>query len=333
MSIPDHSPYDTQGHSPESPEERRKRAIRLGHPIAEPGLWLAKAVQVIRRVAIGTFYDGFIHAGNLAYMSLLSLFPFFITLTAILSLFGHSEQGGAALEGFLRTVPPSVAGTLEQPVRDVLAARNGWLLWLGGLFGLWTAGSLIETVRDILRRAYGTRPGHAFWTYRLGSIGMIIAAVLLLMLSFSAQIVITGMQQAIAYLAPQLAHWLDSLALSRLVPAIGLFVALYLLFLSLTPRQYLPRRYPKWPGALLTTIWWVAVTAVLPLVLRNLIAYDLTYGSLAGVMIVLFFFYLVGLGMVIGAELNAALAETPEEHDSIGQTDDRNRREQQQWAD
>ena len=43
-------------------------------------------------------------------------------------------------------------------------------------------------------------------------------------------------------------------------------------------------------------------------------------------MIALFFFYLVGLGMVIGAELNAALAETPEEAENrIGQADDRAR--------
>jgi membrane protein len=47
--------------------------------------------------------------------------------------------------------------------------------------------------------------------------------------------------------------------------------------------------------------------------------YDLTYGSLAGVMIALFFFWLVGLGMVVGAELNAALAERPEEQDMLGQ--------------
>jgi membrane protein len=43
-------------------------------------------------------------------------------------------------------------------------------------------------------------------------------------------------------------------------------------------------------------------------------------------MIALFFFWLVGLGMVMGAELNAALAETPEEHqDLIGQADNRRR--------
>jgi membrane protein len=54
-------------------------------------------------------------------------------------------------------------------------------------------------------------------------------------------------------------------------------------------------------------------------------SYDLTYGSLAGMMIALFFFYLVGLGMVVGAELNAALAETPEERDMLEQADDHTR--------
>jgi membrane protein len=44
-----------------------------------------------------------------------------------------------------------------------------------------------------------------------------------------------------------------------------------------------------------------------------MLSYDLTYGSLGGVMVVLFFFYLIGFGVVIGAELNAALAVSPAE--------------------
>ena len=61
--------------------------------------------------------------------------------------------------------------------------------------------------------------------------------------------------------------------------------------------------------------------------LRGLFSYDLTYGSLAGFMIALFFFWLVGLGVVAGAELNAAMAETPEEeHNRIGQADERMRK-------
>ena len=48
--------------------------------------------------------------------------------------------------------------------------------------------------------------------------------------------------------------------------------------------------------------------------------YDLTYGSLAGVMVALIFFFLVGLGVVIGAEINAALADVPvDELDDLDQ--------------
>ena len=76
---------------------------------------------------------------------------------------------------------------------------------------------------------------------------------------------------------------------------------------------------------LLTTVWWVLVAILMPIVLASFFTYDLTYGSLAGIMIALFFFYLVGLGLVVGAELNAALAESPEEQNLLGQADKRHR--------
>src|SRR3546814_17655892 len=81
-----------------------------------------------------------------------------------------------------------------------------------------------------------------------------------------------------------------------------------MLFYSLTPSKYRYSKCPKWHGAMLTTAWWLAVTALLPPILSMLGSYDLTYGSLPGVMIALIFFYLVGLGLVMGAHLNAALA-------------------------
>ena len=68
----------------------------------------------------------------------------------------------------------------------MLEARSGSLLWLGALVGLWTTGSFIETIRDIIRRAYGVTYSRPFWEYRLGSVGMIIASVVLAMIAFSA---------------------------------------------------------------------------------------------------------------------------------------------------
>ena len=75
------------------------------------------------------------------------------------------------------------------------------------------------------------------------------------------------------------------------------------------------------PGTVLTLTLLLALTSALGLAvvlserfsapLGLLGGYSLTYGSLAGVIITLFFFFIIGLGLVIGAELNAALAETP----------------------
>ena len=92
------------------------------------------------------------------------------------------------------------------------------------------------------------------------------------------------------------------------MPALGLALSLWVLFATLTPVEHRKTRAPRWPGALFTTLWWIAVAIALPVVLRAFFTYDLTYGSLAGSMVTLLFFWLVGLGLVIGAELNAALA-------------------------
>src|SRR3546814_9595038 len=123
--------------------------------------------------------DGFIHAGNIAYLSLLTLFPFFIVAAAVAQLFGQTGEGMHTVEAFLRTVPPSVANVLAKPIGDVLAARSGTLLWLGAIVGLWTTASFVETIRDILRRAYGVRRTRPFWHYRITSIGLTIASVVL----------------------------------------------------------------------------------------------------------------------------------------------------------
>jgi membrane protein len=281
----------------------------------------SRAYEVARRTVSGTFNEGFIHAGNLAYLSMLAIFPFFILSGALFQLVGEVDDRRMMVQTVLQAMPATVQGVIAPVAESVIDARTGWLLWLGAAAGLWSVSSLIETIRNVLRRAYGTKAVLAFWRYRLASAGLIIGAVMLLLLSLFAQVMIGAAQQVILARLPQLAELVGSLGLSRIVPALGLFGSLYLLFWTLAPLEYRSRRYPKWPGAVFTTVWWLAVTIAMPPVLSGFFTYDLTYGSLAGIMIALFFFWLVGLGVVIGAELNAALAE-PEGCEDSAQEDD-----------
>lgn len=297
--------------SPSSPEQRAKTKGQWNRHLEHLGPG-GQVYEVTKRVAVGVYADGFIHAGNIAYLALLTLFPFFIVTAALAQFFGHGPDTMLAVNSFLLTLPQSVSELLAKPISDVLKQRTGALLWLGGLVGLWTVGSFIETIRDILRRAYGTPYSRSFLHYRLGSVAITILSVILALTAFSAQVVLTAAEQFVTRLLPFAGDVASWLGLSQLAPGIALFIALYGLFFSLTPSKYRQGDYPKWPGALFTALWWMTTTMLLPRVLGLLGGYDLTYGSLAGVIIALLFFWLVGFGLVIGAHLNAALAETPQ---------------------
>lgn len=300
--------------SPESPEARRKRhasVLAAFGPEVEKKLHPRQtAWAIIKRIAIGVYNDGFIHAGNLAYLALLALFPFFILAAAVAALFGQTQDAQLTVASILQRLPPDVASTLRDPVNEVLQARTGPLLWLGGLVGLWTATSFTETIRDILRRAYGVEFCRPFWEYRLGSILLILASVLLMMIAFALSVSLSSIQAVVVTWFPFADGLATRLGLYQLVPAVTLFGTFYALFVALTPSRYRKVGCRKWPGALAITVWWLATVQLLPEVLGLLGGYDLTYGSLAGVMITLLFFFVVGLGVVVGAELNAALAET-----------------------
>lgn len=300
-----------------SPEARRQEqqesgpsGNRASENLAEESP-LRQVLIIIERTAVGVYYDGFTFAGNFAYLSLLAVFSFFIVAAAIVGIFGQTAVGTDFVEAFMVTVPPSVAGALNDPIRDAMTARTGPLLWFSAIVGLWTTTSLIETIREILHRAYGVQAQRAFWEYRLTSILLILFSVFFAMFALSAQFVVAGISGFLGNYFPAVERGVLWFSLSNAIPFLVLFATLYLLFRLLTPRQYRPRQYPKWPGAVFISGWWLLITGLLPVFLKYAANYQLTYGSLAGVMITLIFFYLIGLGMVIGAEINAALAERP----------------------
>src|SRR4051812_14595100 len=155
--------------SPQSPEARRKRLASMraafGTEVEEKLKPRLTPWEVVKRVVVGVYNDGFIHAGNLAYLSILALFPFFILAAAVAHLLGQSQDAQLTVANILRRLPPDVAGTLQGPIGEVLRTRTGTLLWFGAIVGLWTAASYVETIRDILRRAFGVKFCAPFWEY------------------------------------------------------------------------------------------------------------------------------------------------------------------------
>src|SRR3982751_4875718 len=228
--------------SPVSPEARRKRLASMraafGTEVEEKLKPRLTPWEVAKRVAVGVYNDGFIHAGNLAYLSIVALFPFFIVAAAVAHLLGQGQDAALTVANVLHRLPPDVASTLSEPVQDVLTVRTGNLLWFGALVGLWTATSFVETIRDILRRAYGVKYCAPFWEYRLGSMLVILGALLLLMIAFAASATLSLAHQLIARWFPFAQGLAATLGIYRLVPAATLFFTFYVLFYALTPSRY-----------------------------------------------------------------------------------------------
>src|SRR4029450_7207351 len=131
--------------SPQSPEARRKRLASMraafGTEVEEKLKPHVTVWEVIKLIALGVYTHCFIHAGNLAYLAILALFPFFILAAAIAHLLGQSQDAQLTVFNVLHRLPPDVASTLQGPINEVLTARTGPLLWFGAIVGLWTAGS------------------------------------------------------------------------------------------------------------------------------------------------------------------------------------------------
>src|SRR3954452_2779904 len=136
--------------SPQSPEARRKRLASMraafGTEVEEKLKPRRTAWEIVKRVANGVYADGFIHAGNLAYLSIVALFPFIIVAAAIAHLLGQGQDAMLTVTNILRRLPPDVASTLREPIQEVLTVRTGSLLWFGGIVGLWAATSFIEKI-------------------------------------------------------------------------------------------------------------------------------------------------------------------------------------------
>jgi membrane protein len=249
-------------------------------------------------------HDGLTVAGYMAFAAFTSLFPFLIFLAALASFLGTAETADEVVDGMFLFLPDDVAGTLAPAVHEVMAGRRGGLLTFGVLATLWTASSGVEALRDALDRAYGVEDLEPIWWRRLQGVAVVVVGALLLFVVSLAVILGPVLWRLVEFLeAPgeeaELAWTLGRYALATVVLAAGL-LALH----RWLPSAGWPLRAVL-PGVLLTLGLWLLGASLFSLYLGTVADYSVTYGSLGGVVITLFFFYLTAVLFILGAEYNA----------------------------
>jgi membrane protein len=251
-----------------------------------------------------------IWAAALTYYGLLSLFPALIALVSILGLFGDPQKTTQTLTDIVTQLgPSSAANTFEGPIKSITSSRGsaGILFFVGLAGALWSASGYVGAFTNAASVIYETPEGRPFWKLKPLQIFVTLLMIILLAL-LAIGIVMTGpVVDAVAkplgigstaQTVWNIAKWPVMLVVVMLMIAV-----LY----HFTPNVKLPGF--KWvtPGAIVAVVVWIVASALFALYVSQFGSYNKTYGSLAGVVIVLIRLWITNVAILFGHELNAEL--------------------------
>lgn len=259
--------------------------------------------------------DGWAIASHIALSALMSMFPFFLVLTAIAGIFGSKSLADEAARILLEAWPEEVSAPIALEIHAVLTGAHGQVLTVGVLLALYFASSGIESLRIGLNRAYSMIDPRPIWLLRLESIGyVIVAAIALLALSLLVVLAPVIWRTAVKYV-PALEPLSDIITLARFAIATALLVITLILVHLWLPAGR--RRFKEiLPGIIVTLVLWLAAGTLFGRYLSDYaFTYSIYYAGLASVMIALVFLYLTAGIFIYGGELNAVIHKARIERD------------------
>ncbi len=273
-------------------------AMTIGQPTI-----VALSLEALRRL----FADEAIPlAGNIAFRTLFSLFPFLIFLTALAGFFGNEALAEKVVTYLLSIAPEQLVHPLAAEIRSILTVPRTGLLSLAALLTIWSAMGGVDSIRVGLNRAYDLKENrNLFWLYGqsiLFVIGTAVGLLAVALLIVFAPVALAALDR----LAPNVRHNFTILNQLRYPIAIALLVGgLQLSHLILPAKRQ--KGLEILPGVLLTVTVWIALTSLFSYYLVNFSTFSSTYASLSGLFAALFFLYLAALVLILGGEVNRVL--------------------------
>ena len=261
--------------------------------------------------------EGIEHAGYLSFLSMLAIFPFFIFLTATLSFIGNfvlDSSEGVALLDFLQKLllENSFTRALTPRLFEITGTPPDSFLGLAFISILWTASSLLEGLRTILNKAYRVVNPPSYLWRRLLSIGQFLfISLVFLFLIFCLKFLPLASQALLKLLVnrdyPVIKEFL--IWIMTFDSYLGTILILLATFLLLSYIYYLiPNKEQKFShtffGTFNTILCWWLMTKAFKYYLAIFPQINLVYGSIAGIIIALLYFYICSIVFIYGAELN-----------------------------
>ncbi len=254
-------------------------------------------------------------AGSLAYHAFLAVFPVLIALIGVSQMVGLGRPELRSLvRGIGRALPEGAASVLGAALTAAQERTAGALTLtiVAVVVALWSASGGMVTVEVGLDMAYEVPAERRFLAKRL--VGLAMLGVLVVLGGLASALVVFGqavgraLAGALALDGPAFADLWTALRWAAAIVVVNL---LFALFYQLAPN----RPPPPWrwfsPGGLVGAAIWLLASLGLSLYVSALGSYARTYGALAGVAVLLLWFYLSSLALLLGAEVNSEVERAP----------------------
>lgn len=264
-------------------------------------------------------------AAGLTYYAVLAVFPAALALLSLVAVVGNPDD---TVQTVLEVLGPLMSAerldNLEPTIRKLAQADGAtWTLALGTAGALYSASAYVTGFSRAMNRVREVEETRPFWKLRpymllITLVAVVLNAAGLVIITVSGPIAESvgaeiGIEQS-ALDVWEIAKW----------PALALLVVVVVaLLFHATPNVKVGRLRLLSPGAFVALLIWAAASTGFAFYLANFASYNKTYGSVAGAIIALLWFWLTNMALMFGAELDAArearIAARPAPSDELGE--------------
>jgi membrane protein len=263
--------------------------------------------ELLKRSFKEAFNDNvFDLAAQQAYYFFFALFPALLALISFASFFPIANLTDEVVRNLSQVAPGDVITIINQQLKEISGDRRGGLLTFAFLVTLWSSSGAVVSMCTTLNTAYDITEGRPWWKVRLTAIGLTIGLALFVLGSMALIVAGPGFAEAIAARVGlgQAFVWTWTIARYPLIfVLIASAIAMVYYFAPDAEQEFV------WitPGSVLATLLWILVSFGFKTYVATMGNYTETYGFVGAVMVLLLWFYVSGIALLIGAELNAEI--------------------------
>ena len=250
-----------------------------------------------------------VHAAALAFYFLFAMFPLLIFMVNILGFFvGRGTDLRASLIAFLRRLAPASAFALiNSTVDEIAMAADVTKLVVGLVTALWFGSLGVAALSESLNAMYRVRETRSWLRVRVSAAGLTIVLLFLALTALLIVVYSRTVGAAVADYFGQGGLFAFLWSIAQMPLSVAFMLLAFAVVYYFAPDLHEQKWYWITPGSVAGVVLWLAASAALSTYLSYLDSYSVTYGSLAGVIILMLWFYVTGAAILIGGKINAEI--------------------------